>query len=101
MNKKVESWIRKKTWKSLMMVKRITARMGVNIYSNELLTKIHEGYMKFLNIAYNIISAVTVSGTFLWFMPIFLKLGWERTGVIVLVVILLKLQFSKINVKVE
>jgi hypothetical protein len=98
MNPKIEKWIRTYAWKGMIIANNINKKMGVDLGEKKL-TKWLDTYIKFLNITFKIITGMTISGTFLWFLPIYLKLGWERTGVIVLVVIFLQLRYGQTKVK--
>jgi len=100
MNDKVEKWIRKTCWNGMIKANNINKKMGVDLGETRL-TRWLDRYIKFLNIVFKIITGVTISGTFLWFFPIYLKLGWERTGVIVLVVILLQLRYGKTKIIID
>lgn len=58
-------------------------------------------YIKFLDIAFKIITGVTISVTFLWFIPVYLGYGYDRVMVILLLVVMAILKFGTIKVKVE
>lgn len=100
MNKKIEKWTREFAWKGMMMANNINKKMGVDL-GEKRLTKWLERYIKFLDIAFKIITGVTISLVFLWFIPKYLGLGWDRTIACLLLAILLQLRFSGIKVKLE
>jgi hypothetical protein len=74
--------------------------MGVDL-GEKRLNKWLDRYIKFLNITFKIITGITISLVFLWFLPTYLKLSYDRIIVILLVVILLQMRFSGIKVKLE
>jgi hypothetical protein len=90
--------VKNHAWKGMIIANNINKKMGVDLGETRL-TKWLDTYIKFLNIIFKIITGMTISGTFLWFLPTYLKFGWERTGVIVLVVILLQLRYGQTKVK--
>jgi len=98
MNKKIEKWIREFAWKGMIKANNINKKMGVDL-GEKRLTKWLERYIKFLDITFKIITGVTISGTFLWFLPTYLKFGWERTIAIILCAILLQLRYGSIKTK--
>lgn len=99
MHKKLEKWIDEATWKALLKTKQLTVKMGVDIYSIELLQKIHRGYMKFLTVAFNIITMATFSLAITWFFPVYLHVPMERMILIMLVIIVLQLRYGKTQAK--
>jgi hypothetical protein len=101
MQKKIEEWISKKTWKALLTTKKISMKVGADIYNIELLTKIHNGYMKFLNKAFNIITLFSISFSLIYLFPIIFHIAYDRMILITLVLILLQLRYSKIMIKKE
>lgn len=100
MNAKVEKWIRATCWKGMIKANNINKKMGVDL-GEERLTKWLEKYIKFLNIVFKIITGVTISGVFLWFIPKYLGLGWDRAIACLLLAILLQLKFGSIKTKFE
>jgi hypothetical protein len=101
MHPKVETFINDKTWKALMKVKQFSANIGADIYSMNFLTKLHKGYMKFLNVAFHIITMATISLSLLWFFPIYLHVAYDRMMLIVLVLILLQVRYGSMKVTSE
>jgi hypothetical protein len=100
MNAKVEKIIREFAWKGMIRANNINKKMSVDL-GEKRLTKWLEKYIKFLDITFKIITGITISLVFLWFLPTYLKLSYDRIIVILLVVILLQMRFSGIKVKLE
>ena len=100
MNAKVEEWIRATCWKGMIKANNINKKMGVDLGETRL-QKWLDRYIKFLEITFKIITGVTISLVFLWFIPKYLGLGWDRSMACLLLAILLQLRFGSIKVKLE
>lgn len=99
MNAKVEKWIRTFAWKGMIKANNINKKMGVDL-GEERLGKWLDRYIKFLDIIFKIITGVTFSLTFMYFLPTYLGLGWTRTGVILLFVIFLQLKMGTTKIRI-
>lgn len=100
LNKKVEEFIRKTCWKGMTKANNINKKIGVDL-GEEKLSKWLDRYIKFLNITFKIVTGLTISLTFLLFLPKYLHLTYDKIAVIVLVALLLQLRFGSIKVKFE
>ena len=94
MNKKVEKY--------LILVCRKSFRKAVfGQFSNEWVEKWVINYVKFLDIASKITYSIAIMFSFAYFFPIYVGLGYERTTLIVLIIILLHLRLGKTTVKFD
>jgi len=100
LNKKLEAFIRKTAWKGMTKANNINKKMGVDL-GEERLTRWLDKYIKFLDLAFKIITGVTFSGLFLWFLPIYLHLSYDKIAVILLMLILMQMRFGATKVKLE
>jgi len=100
MNEKIEKWIREYAWKGMIIANNINKRMGVDLGESRLIHWLDK-YIKFLDITFKIITGITISSVFLWFLPIYLKLGFERTGVILLLAIFLQIKMGTTKIKIQ
>jgi hypothetical protein len=100
MNVKIEKWIRKTCWNGMIKANNINKKMGVDLGETRL-TKWLDRYIKFLNVVFKIITGVTISLVFLFFIPKYLGLGWDRAIACLLLAILLQLKFGSIKVKID
>jgi hypothetical protein len=57
--------------------------------------------IKFIDWLYKLISALTISITLLWFIPIYLKRGYDTSIVFALILILIQLRWGKITTTSE
>lgn len=53
--------------------------------------------IKFIDWLYKAISTLTISITLLWFIPIYLKRGYETSIILALILILIQLRWGKIT----
>jgi hypothetical protein len=99
MNKKIEGWIREFAWKGMIKSNNINKKMGVDL-GEERLTRWLEKYIKFLDVAFKIITGATLSLALLWFFPVYMKVPMDRMILILLVIILLQLRMGKTKIEI-
>jgi predicted Na+-dependent transporter len=69
--------------------------------SDEFIEKWVQGYIKFLNWMTKVTASISIMVSFAWFFPIYVGLGYERTILIVLLIILLHLRFGTTDIKLK
>jgi hypothetical protein len=88
---KIEASLRRTTYPIML-------KASLGQIPEPMIKKIFEAYFKFMIVLFKIISIATVSVTFLWFLPNYLKLGVDRTILIALVTLIIILRFGKLKV---
>jgi len=94
MNKKIEKHLRR-------IAQPAVYKASLGQIPHYILDKIIDKWIKFLDVAFKIITGITLSLAFLWFFPIYLGLGYERMTVTLLLIILIIIKLGTIRVKVE
>jgi hypothetical protein len=92
---KIEEWARRTL---LPMMKKINFEKTLK---EETINKIFEAYIKTMKLLFKTITIITISLTFLWFLPTKLGLGTEKTILISLVTIMIHLRIGKTKVSLE